>query len=70
MCIRDRWRQVHIPKDDVGACDVERFRPIAIASACLRAWRWIRARQMSDWILPAVPASMAGGFRNRTVSGP
>eukprot|EP00969_Alexandrium_andersonii_P124570 5505612-Alexandrium_andersonii.AAC.1 len=44
-----------------------RLRPIAIVSACVRAWNRVRAQQVARWMKEAYPACVAGGVPQRSV---
>ncbi|CAK0799171.1 unnamed protein product, partial [Prorocentrum cordatum] len=62
-----RWRQVHIPKDTEKDPQLDRFRPIAIASVAWRFWMRFRTRQIMDYIIPVFHPCQAGGIPRRTL---
>ena len=63
-----QWRQVHLPKDpDTALPSLTRLRPIAIASAVVRAWHRWRADQLATYLSPAFLPAQGGGLKGRTL---
>ncbi|CAK0791063.1 unnamed protein product, partial [Prorocentrum cordatum] len=58
-----QWRQVHLPKTDPP--ELEKMRPVSIASTVLRMWTRYRASQLEAFLRPAFSEAQAGGLRGR-----